>query len=360
MTVLYFPAEDIDVPSSIGLVFAGNALFGGTRRPPWVHTNRWVELPFIYEPDFTPTLMEMVELHKITTIMSRHPASILKFRATKELTARGVELISYHPSEVIDVAAEQAGRIKKEVLDLFGLGHDHSHMSIVALSQILDGVVGATSTSKAWALNRLAARPQTGAIVEVGVLFGKSAFPLALGARESGALFVAVDTWDNDAAVQRDSPEILEEAAHSWNRDHMQAIAQGLIEFAGCRSLVVRGDTSVALKRLGEIDKGSVPQVSLLHIDANHDFEKVKSDWELWQPLLTPDHVVVFDDTSWAAGDGPRRLVDSIIDSGVYENVVNYQGSTFLWGIRVWANRARSLSVNLGPCRGPQSPHTFG
>lgn len=115
----------------------------------------------------------------------------------------------------------------------------------------------------------------------------------------------------------------------------MQAIAEGLIEFAGCRSLVVLGDTSVALERLAEGDQGSVTQVSLLHIDANHDFEKVKSDWERWQPLLTPDHVVVFDDTSWAAGNGPRTLVDSIIDSGVYENVVDYQGSAFLWGLRV-------------------------
>lgn len=334
MTVLYFPAEDVDVPSSISLVLAGNALFGGTRRPSWVPNNRWVQLPFIYEPGFTPTLMEMVDLHKITTIMSRHPASILKLRATKELTARGVELNSHHPSEVIDVAAEQAGRIKKEVLDLFGLGQDHSHMSIVALSQVLDGVVGATSTSKAWVLNLLAARPQTGAIVEVGVMFGKSAFPLALGARESGALFVAVDTWENHAAVQRDSPQILEALAHSWNREHMKAIAEELIALAGCRSLVVRGDASVALERLAEGDQGSVTQVSLLHIDANHDFEKVKSDWELWQPLLTPDHVVVFDDTSWAAGDGPRKLVDSIIDSGVYKNVVDYQGSTFLWGRR--------------------------
>ena len=111
----------------------------------------------------------------------------------------------------------------------------------------------------------------------------------------------------------------------------MQAIAEELIALAGCKSLVVRGDTSVALERLAEVHEGASARVSLLHIDANHDFEKVKSDWELWQPLLAPDHVVVFDDTSWAAGDGPRRLVDSIIDSGVYENVVDYQGSTFLW-----------------------------
>lgn len=334
MAVLYFPAEDLDVPGSISSVLAGNALFGGARRPPWVAKNRWVELPFIYEHGFTPTLVEAVDHHKITTIMSRHPASILKLRATKELTARGVELNSNHPGEVIDVAAEQAGHIRKEVLDLFGLGQNHSHMSIVALSQVLDGVVGATSISKAWVLKLLAARPQTGAVVEVGVMFGKSAFPLALGARQSDALFVAVDTWENHAAVQKDSPQILEVAAHSWNREHMQAIAEELIAFAGCTSLVVRGDTSVAIKRLGEKRKDSEPKVSLLHIDANHDFEKVKSDWELWQPLLTLDHVVVFDDTSWAAGDGPRTLVDLIVDSGVYENVVDYQGSTFLWGLR--------------------------
>lgn len=127
----------------------------------------------------------------------------------------------------------------------------------------------------------------------------------------------------------------MEVGAQTWNWARMQAIAEELIALAGCESLVVRGDTSVALERLAAEDPGPLAQVSLLHIDANHDFEKVKSDWELWQPLLAPEHVVVFDDTSWAAGDGPRRLVDSIVDSGFYENVVDYQGSTFLWGLRV-------------------------
>ena len=334
MTVLYFPTEALDLPSTISSVLSGGALFGGAVRPLWVPDNRWVELPYIYEPDFASKLVEIVGRHNINAIISRHPASILKLRAMKELIPLGVQSVAWHPNEVIEVAAESAKRIKKEVYDLFGLGDGHDHMSIVALSQVIDGVVGATSTSKAWVLNLLAARPQMGLIVEVGVMFGKSAFPLALGARESGRVFVAVDTWNNDAAVQKDAPAILASGAHSWNRGLMQSTAVALISLSGCESLIVQGDTSVALERITENQPNLAPKVSLLHIDANHDYDKVASDWELWQPFLAPDHVVIFDDTSWAAGDGPRRLVDEIIERGGYENTVDYQGSTFLWGQR--------------------------
>jgi predicted O-methyltransferase YrrM len=331
MSVLYFPTEEADIPSLIGSVLAGGAFFAGQNQPAWVPDSRWIGLPFIYESDFEDSLKRAVVGHEVSAIISRHPASIVKLAQIDGLQALGVEILAQHPQLVIDAAATSAVKIQHEVHDLFGLGMDRDPLSIVALGQVLDGVVGATSTSKAWVLHLLAERPQAGLVVEVGVMFGKSALALALGASKSGARFVGVDTWENDAAVQVDSPKLLEATAHSWNRRHMQGIAEQLVALTGCQSTMVKGDSGLALNQLKASSGGTYPSVSLIHIDANHDYAKVKMDWELWEPRLTPGHVVVFDDTAWAAGDGPRRLVDSIVGSGRYGKVVDFQGSTFMF-----------------------------
>ena len=54
-------------------------------------------------------------------------------------------------------------------------------------------------------------------------------------------------------------------------------------------------------------------QIAVLHIDGNHDYEKVALDCELWLTLLHMDGWLILDDYLWAHGDGPYRVGNAIL-----------------------------------------------
>ena len=60
--------------------------------------------------------------------------------------------------------------------------------------------------------------------------------------------------------------------------------------------------------------------IDYLHIDADHHYEGVKRDWELFHPVVADHGVITFHDTvNYREPCGVPRLVDEIRTSGEYE-----------------------------------------
>ena len=78
---------------------------------------------------------------------------------------------------------------------------------------------------------------------------------------------------------------------------------------------MIAGDTvDVALKAL---DYGILPwSVSLLYVDACHDYDSVKADFLAWRPLLGDEAQVVFDDYT-EDHPGVIKFVDEMVNFGV-------------------------------------------
>jgi hypothetical protein len=95
------------------------------------------------------------------------------------------------------------------------------------------------------------------------------------------------------------------------------------------------GDYEAAIRN-GELhspELGSIPiggQLSLLHIDANHRYDHVRRDVEIWSPYLAKGGWLLLDDYVWAFGDGPHRVGDALLSSPLYDSAFVSGDTLFL------------------------------
>jgi hypothetical protein len=55
-------------------------------------------------------------------------------------------------------------------------------------------------------------------------------------------------------------------------------------------------------------------RIAILHIDANHDYDAVRNDCDLWLRRLLPGAWLILDDYVWSHGDGPLRVGNELIE----------------------------------------------
>lgn len=75
----------------------------------------------------------------------------------------------------------------------------------------------------------------------------------------------------------------------------------------------LRGST----EHWGKLHKGCNTEFSLVFIDADHSYEGVKGDFELWSPMIVSGGLVAFHDTNQEFSN--RVLREQLIDSSVWE-----------------------------------------
>lgn len=150
--------------------------------------------------------------------------------------------------------------------------------------------------------------PKEGNIVEIGCLAGRTAFVLGLMAARSGInSLLTIDPWAADAGVQSDSPQLLTELTNEWDWD----------------TLAEMFDVNTAVRlsyhahaRCSSSDAGVDPsqlEISVIHIDGNHDYAAAKSDCDRFASRILPGGWLILDDYEWAHGDGPRRAGDELL-----------------------------------------------
>jgi MMP 1-O-methyltransferase len=143
---------------------------------------------------------------------------------------------------------------------------------------------------------------KTPTVVELGSWKGRSTSYLARGIKERGAGMVyAVDTWRGTSGEAQHEQLLTGYAPDQLFDEFAGNIrAQGLAE----QVTAIRTTTVLAARYWdGE-------PIGLLFIDAEHSYEAVRRDFELWSPHVEPGGIVVLDDVgSWA---GPSRLISEL------------------------------------------------
>ncbi len=146
--------------------------------------------------------------------------------------------------------------------------------------------------------------PKEQAIVEIGSYMGKSTCYLASGS--NGSMVYAIDLWDlGDYKERYKKPETFKTFKKQISdMDLTQKIT------------VIKGNSI-------EIAKTWDQPVGLLFIDANHEFEFVKADYEAWHNFVVPGGYIAFHDyknPDYPSVVGASKFIDEVIKHSILWN----------------------------------------
>ncbi len=139
-------------------------------------------------------------------------------------------------------------------------------------------------------------------IVELGSWKGLSTVWLANAIKDKNdgkSLVYAVDTWEGSS----EHKAILNE----YEKDQLYKEFLNNILTAGVSDFIIplRGDT-ISVSRQWTVER----EIGLLHIDASHEYDSVRKDFEFWSPFVMKGGIIVFDDVpNWP---GPSRLITEL------------------------------------------------
>lgn len=135
--------------------------------------------------------------------------------------------------------------------------------------------------------------------VEIGVYTGGSLVPQIVALKHTGGIVIGIDPYSDEAAVQKDNREILDNidpVGLSPDRDRTYNSLLALLERHGLSAhSKIHRMTSNDAAALVEDD------VDLIHIDGNHDFDRVMDDLVNYLPKLRVGGFLVMDDIDWPA-----------------------------------------------------------
>ncbi|WP_274649481.1 class I SAM-dependent methyltransferase [Paenibacillus humicola] len=175
------------------------------------------------------------------------------------------------------------------------------HDRFAEIEQMTASIQGWVSDKAGMRLYELARfHAPTGIVAELGSWKGRSTLWLAHGIldRGEGTVF-AVDTW-RGTETEPGHAELLV----GYEENQLFEEFKDNLGKAGVLHLVhpIVGDTVQTARNF----QPDLP-IGLLFIDACHDYEAVKADFEHWSPLVADNGYIVFDDVP--AWPGPTRLV---------------------------------------------------
>lgn len=285
----------------------------------------WIHLPGIYEPTFTDRFLEAIEEHDIGQIYSPVASVYFNLKHVIRDLDLDVVLLGEGPlarqmtayGELLSKAGDAA-----RALVLLSRGRSTlSKRQVAAILRHADTIYGETDHNKIIAMMGIFASAPPGDVVEIGALMGKSAFVMAYLARHYGiGPLLTVDPWRAE-----NSPEVVQSLPDLWDLDLVaDAFYINLLPVRGPAFGHLRMPSVKAYEHYREgrpvetPDFGSVTfsgQISVIHIDGNHDFDAVATDCRLWLPHLRSGGWLILDDYVWSHGDGPRRVGDTLLDS---------------------------------------------
>lgn len=169
----------------------------------------------------------------------------------------------------------------------------------MSVNSIIADVYGFLDDSETQLLYDLAAQvPQGGNIVELGSYRGKSTILLAMGAQLSGAIVWAVDHHPDYVAVDT---------------------AYGMFDNQVYYENIARHNVGHVIKTINlpswQFRNVWIGTINLLWIDASHEYEDVKLDFEQWSGCA--DKVAMHDTSGHF--EGVSRFVDELLAAGEWK-----------------------------------------
>lgn len=160
---------------------------------------------------------------------------------------------------------------------------------------------GGCSVAKAGLLASLIRHWNLRSTVDIGVYRGRSLFPQAIAHKHhTGGVVYGIDPWSAQEAKEEDNLELKERIDRFVRETDFETI-YGEVEtirrechlFGHCILLrMPSAEAASVFERRGTI-------FDLVHIDGNHDTERVTEDVSLYLPRVVRGGFVVLDDVSW-------------------------------------------------------------
>lgn len=291
---------------------------------------QWYYIPHITHPDFAQSLIELVKRQQISQLFTPHQV-IWNF--VQELVLEnGLELtlVNTQPIETelqpYQEYFESGQELFESTLPLAAASSGKKKLLPIQYASLFrhaQTIPGETDGSKIAALCEVMRYCPPGDIIEIGVLWGKSAFVLAYLAKNySIGPILCIDPWNRNYLPQG-SELLMKYSSNTHDISSALSIFQMNLLPYGCGNINYRQSPSneafrdycsnffVKSQAFGlTIYSGSV---ALLHIDGNHAYEFVRQDLALWQKKVCPGGWVVLDDYCWMFGNGPQKAGDSFI-----------------------------------------------
>lgn len=292
-----------------------------------------VSLPYITEANFDHFFFKLLAEREVSMVFSPHAGVWFHLRTLAKNGDSSTEfsVCNESPFETswfkYGAAYEWAQMcVQDQALPLPDAAASLSVSRYANLHYGYNQIPGQNDDDKLQLLASVARAAPPGDIVEIGCLYGRSAFALAWLAKfhDIGPL-ICVDPWKaasiqnqgNDAALlNRQAYEI------DWQRI-FNAFVASLSGFDNVNYIRKPSGLACADYRLAAVSEGICTEefgntkvcgeISIVHIDGNHRYEDVRLDIDKWLPLVKKGGWVLLDDYVWAFGDGPRRVGDEIL-----------------------------------------------
>ncbi|WP_019646417.1 class I SAM-dependent methyltransferase [Novispirillum itersonii] len=309
----------------------GRKVFGASALQPDPYADRfdgWAPLPYLQAPAFFQELTQLLKDWEVSHIYTSHAPTFHFLTLHADILPQSVRLMQPSPYErqslLVRTAWDGLSERMEEIARLAGAPVPYSPAFIASLLYYSANLYGECREEKALALCAVMADAPKGDIVEIGTFFGKSAFLLnRLAAHQGMGTVLAVDPWNMDISVQKDSPAEIQSLSAVWD---WQTVFQGFLmataaPSAGSSFNYMRRPSAEAWSIYNSVSAiespefGSTPiagSISLLHIDGNHDEDAVSEDYTLWSQRLADGGWIVFDDYEWSHGAGPRTVADRV------------------------------------------------
>lgn len=313
-----------------------------------------INLPYVTAADFESRLMDVLDTYAIDRIWTPHHAvwSYLS-TASKGNPRLNEALCGDHPfisnwnlfnesdewgkRMQCDRFAEQAAPVDSVI---------QPALSAVAYASIHRGflrIPGESDLDKLEALCAIARTAPEGDVVEIGSLYGRSAYALGrlAGAYGIGSC-ISIDPWSMASGEdQGEQAQILRLGLPFIDYEHIfaeflatAAEVPGMSYIRLPSKLAILEYSEFARHRLlaaPELPPVSVlGKISILHIDGNHRLDEVRRDIATWTPRVADGGWVLVDDYEWSFGDGPKIAGDELLQSEMFDYAFCASDTLFL------------------------------
>jgi len=188
------------------------------------------------------------------------------------------------------------------------------------ISRLVDGIIGSSPEEcyKLYEAVVLVGGLQ-GEIMEIGSLYGRTSCAIALGARETGKKAVCVDylfqypdlqTCKLGGYAKYPSPATIEDA---FSKSTHLAFTRHLIERDLFDDVVIMASKSEQVATIWN------KPLKFIFIDADHSYEGVKKDFELFEPYVIPGGLIGMHDIDPVGHPGVVRFYNEVMATGKYE-----------------------------------------
>lgn len=338
-TVLIFP---IDMPQSVEfartarqlghpLVLASSEPLDAASHP----GDKLVHLPYVTDSEFDDAFTALLNAERISLVFAPHPAIWGHLQALQQNgSCSAVFRLCNESPYAMDWhsygRAYQWAKASITAESLFSLeaAAPLPLARYAGLHRFYNQIPGQSDDTKLTALTHIMRSTPPGDVVEIGSLYGKSAFALAWLAKfhHIGTL-ICVDPWEG-ASIRDQGNQAGLINKMAILRDWQQAFQGFAASLSGFENVnYIRAPSHLAaasyIQRAVECcviseEFGTTPvrgTIALLHIDGNHKYEVVKSDLEAWLPRVQRGGWILLDDYLWAFGDGPQRVGNEFLES---------------------------------------------